>query len=136
MNSKVELKEDMHFIGTLDGFDIKLDADEQFGGKNKGSKPKGLVLTALAGCTAMDVVSILRKMKVELEKFSVEVVADLTNDHPSVFKSFLIKYYFKSKNITDENAKKSIELSLDKYCGVAAMLKKVGEIKYEMKIDK
>jgi putative redox protein len=136
MNSKVELKEGMHFIGTLDGFDIKLDADEQFGGKNKGSKPKGLVLTALAGCTAMDVASILRKMRVDLEKFSVEVTADLTDSHPSVFKSFLIKYYFKSKNITEENAKKSIELSLDKYCGVAAMLKKVGEIKYEMKIER
>ena len=66
MNSKVVLKDGMHFIGSLDGFDINLDADEQFGGKNKGSKPKGLVLTALAGCTAMDVISILHKMKVQV----------------------------------------------------------------------
>lgn len=134
MNSKVTLKEGMHFIGSLDEFDINLDADEQFGGKKKGSKPKGLVLTALAGCTAMDVISILRKMKVEFEDFYVEVDAGLTDGHPSVFKDFLVKYYFKGKGITHENAKRAIELSLENYCGVAAMLKKVGSIKYEIEI--
>lgn len=135
MNSKVVLKDGMHFIGNLDGFDINLDADEQFGGKNKGSKPKGLVLTALAGCTAMDVISILRKMKTEVIDFSVEVDAGLTDGHPSVFKEFLIKYYFKGKGITQENTKRAIELSLDNYCGVAAMLKKVGPVKYEIIIE-
>ena len=135
MNSKVVLKDGMHFIGSLDGFDINLDADEEFGGKNKGSKPKGLVLTALVGCTAMDVVSILRKMRLEIESFTVEVESDLTEGHPSVFKDFLIKYYIKGKGITQEKAKRAVELSLNNYCGVAAMLKNVGTINYEIIIE-
>ena len=63
MKSTVVLKDGMHFQGELEGFDIPIDADEQFGGRNLGPKPKGLVLTSLVGCTAMDVISILRKIK-------------------------------------------------------------------------
>ncbi len=69
MKSKVVLKDGMHFVGELDGFELPIDAEEAFGGQNKGPKPKGLILTSLIGCTAMDVVSILRKMKAELESF-------------------------------------------------------------------
>ena len=79
MKSKVVLKNGMHFVGELDGFEIPIDADEQFGGRNLGPKPKGLVLTSLIGCTAMDVISILRKIKAEPDEFGVEAedVADL-----------------------------------------------------------
>ncbi len=135
MKSKVTLKEEMHFIGELDGFDIPIDADEQFGGKNKGPKPKGLVLTALAGCTAMDVISVLRKMKAEPEDFSVEVEAELTDEHPTVFKNFLIKYYFKGEKLSEEKAKRAVDLSLENYCGVAAMLRKVGPVEYQIIIN-
>lgn len=135
MKSKVVLKEEMNFIGELDGFDIPIDADEEFGGKNKGPKPKGLILTALAGCTAMDVISVLRKMRAEPDDFSVEVEAELIDAHPKTFKSFLVKYYFKGGKVTEDRAKRAVELSLDNYCGVAAMLKKVGPIDYKIFIS-
>ncbi len=135
MKSKVELKEEMHFIGELENFKFGLDADEKFGGKNKGPKPKGLVLTALGGCTAMDVISILRKMKSEPEKFYVEVEADIADSQPEIFTKIIINYHFKGINLKQENLKKAIELSLDKYCAVAAMLKKTVNIEYKIIID-
>jgi putative redox protein len=136
MLSKVTLKQEMHFSGELDGHEIDLDADEEFGGMDKGPKPKGLILTALAGCTAMDVVSILRKKRIDLTYFSVEVEASLTETHPSIFKSFKIIYTFKGESVNQDVAKRAIDLSLDSYCGVALMVKKIGPIEYEIKIEK
>jgi putative redox protein len=135
MKSKVELKKGMHFMGTLDGFEVPVDADKSVGGEGRGPKPKGLVLTALAGCTAMDVISILRKMKIEPESFSVETEADLTDDHPKVFKAIRIVYRLKGKGIEREKVKKAVELSQEKYCGVSAMLKMAAPLEYEIVIE-
>ena len=135
MKSKAVLKDGMYFIGELDGFDIPVDADEKVGGRNLGPKPKGLVLTSLAGCTGMDVISILRKMKIEPESFSVEVEAGVTDEHPKVFDGVKIIYRLKGKNIPREKVKHAVELSQDKYCGVSAMLKKATTIDYEIVIE-
>lgn len=135
MESKVTLKEGMHFMGELDGFPIPIDADEQFGGTNKGPKPKGLVLTALVGCTAMDVISILRKMRAAPEELTVDAQTELTEEHPKVFKSVLITYHFKGGSVTEEKAQKAIKLSQDTYCGVSAMLKKAVPIDYKIVIE-
>jgi len=135
MKSKVELKNGMHFMGTLDGFDVPIDADKSVGGEGRGPKPKGLMLTALAGCTAMDVISILRKMRIEPESFSVETEADLTDDHPKVFKAIRIVYRLKGKGIERDKVKKAVELSQEKYCGVSAMLKMAAPIEYEIVIE-
>jgi len=135
MKSKVELKKGMHFIGMLDGYEVPIDADKSVGGEGKGPKPKGLMLTALAGCTAMDVISILRKMKIEPESFSVETEADLTDDHPKVFKAIRIVYRLRGKGIERSKVEKAVELSQDKYCGVSAMLKMAAPIEYEIVID-
>ena len=135
MKSKVELKKGMHFVGMLDGYEVPIDADKSVGGEGKGPKPKGLMLTALAGCTAMDVISILRKMKIEPESFSVETEADLTDDHPKVFKAIRIVYRLRGKGIERSKVEKAVELSQDKYCGVSAMLKMAAPIEYEIVID-
>ena len=135
MKSKVELKNGMHFIGVLDGYEVPIDADKSVGGEGKGPKPKGLMLTALAGCTAMDVISILRKMKIEPESFSVDTEADLTDDHPKVFKAIRIVYRLKGKGIERSKVEKAVELSQEKYCGVAAMLKMAAPIDYEIVIE-
>ncbi len=132
MKSSVTLKNGMHFIGELDGFDIPIDADEQFGGQNKGSKPKGLTLTALAGCTAMDVISILRKMRIEPEAFSVETEADVSDDHPKVFTRIHLIYRIKGKDIPRDKVEKAVTLSQDRYCGVSAMLQKAAPLEYEI----
>jgi putative redox protein len=135
MKSKVTLKDGMHFIGELDGFDVPVDADAKVGGQNLGPKPKGLMLTSLAGCTGMDVISILRKMKIEPESFSVETEAEVTDEHPKVFKTVKIIYRLKGKDIPREKVERAVELSQDKYCGVSAMLKLAVPIEYDIVIE-
>jgi len=128
MKSSVTLKEGMHFIGELDGFEVPIDADEDVGGKGKGMKPKGLCLTSLAGCTALDVISILRKMRAEPEEFSVETEAETADEHPKVFTKIVVTYRFKGGNIKRDKAERAVQLSEEKYCGVSAMLKKSAPI--------
>jgi putative redox protein len=135
MKSKVILQEGMSFTGELDGFSITIDADEKSGGSNKGPRPKGLTLTSLAGCTAMDVISILRKMKASPEEFSVEVDADVSDEHPKVFTHIMLTYRFKGGDVTHEKAEKAVHLSETKYCGVSAMLKQSVDIDYEIVIE-
>lgn len=135
MKSKVVLKDGMHFMGELGGFEIPIDAEEQFGGQNLGARPKGLMLTSLVGCTAMDVISILRKMRAEPEEFSVEAESELTDEHPKIFKKILVTYHFKGGGVTKEKAEKAVKLSQDQYCGVNAMLKKAVPVEYKIVIE-
>jgi putative redox protein len=135
MKSSVVLKDGMHFMGELQGFDVPIDAETSVGGKNRGPRPKGLLLTSLAGCTAMDVISILRKMRIEPASFSVETEADLTADHPKVFTAVRIVYRLRGKNIAREKVQKAVDLSLERYCGVFAMLSKAAPISQEIVIE-
>jgi putative redox protein len=135
MKSKVTLDEGMSFTAELDGFTSTIDADESVGGENKGPKPKGLSLTSLAGCTAMDVISILRKMHAEPEEFSVEAEAEVADDHPKVFTKIIITYYFKGGEITREKAEKAVSLSEERYCGVSAMLRQAAPIETNIVIE-
>jgi putative redox protein len=130
--TRVVWKDEMAFDGELKGTPIPLDAVPEFGGKNYGPTPKPLVLTALAGCTAMDVVSLMRKMKVPFTGFSVEVNGDLTDEHPKVYKAIRIAYRIAGTGLDAEKVEKAVNLSLDKYCGVAAMLKKTAEVSFEI----
>ena len=125
----------MHFMGELDGHEIPIDADEQFGGQDKGPKPKGLTLTSLAGCTAMDVISILRKMRVEPDDFSVEAEADVSDEHPKVFTQIKLTYRLRGKDLPREKVEKAVNLSQDRYCGVSAMLQKAAPVAYEIIIE-
>lgn len=134
MITSVTLKEGMFFNGNLNGFEIPIDADEAVGGQNRGPRPKGLMLTALAGCTAMDVISILRKMRHEPDAFSVEVDADLSEEHPRVYTEIRIVYRLKGK-LDREKVEKAVVLSQDRYCGVSAMLKEAAPIRYDIIIE-
>lgn len=135
MKSTVTLQDQMHFTGELDGFQVPLDAMEQFGGQGKGMRPKDLCLTSLAGCTAMDVVSILRKMQVEVEAFSVEAESELTEEHPKVFAWIKLTYHLKGRDIPYAKVEKAVKLSQDRYCGVSAMLMKTCSIEWEIVIE-
>lgn len=136
MKNEVSLKwkSDMAFEGIVNNHKITVDADESVGGHNSGPRPKPLMLLALAGCTAMDVVAILKKMKVDLEDFNVVVSAELTEEHPKVYKSMHIVYQFKGNDLDPEKLKKAIDLSQEKYCGVSAMYKNFANITFEMQI--
>lgn len=131
---KVSWLENMAFKAEINGHEIILDAAEQVGGENRGPRPKPLMLTALAGCTGMDVVSILKKMRVELDDFNVIVEGDLTEEHPKQFSKMHVIYEFKGKDLPLEKLKKAVSLSEERYCGVSALYKKVIEVTSEIKI--
>jgi putative redox protein len=131
---KVNWLENMAFEAEINGHKIILDAAEPVGGEDRGPRPKPLMLTALAGCTGMDVVSILKKMRVEVDDFSVSVEGDLTEEHPKQFSKMNVIYSFKGKDLPLEKLKKAVSLSEEKYCGVSALYKKVIEVTSEIKI--
>ncbi|WP_163325130.1 MULTISPECIES: OsmC family protein [Draconibacterium] len=131
---KVSWKDKMAFEAEVDGHKIMLDAAEAVGGENRGPRPKPLMLTALAGCTGMDVVSILKKMRVEVEDFNVTVEGDLTDEHPKQYYKMNVIYTFKGKDLPLEKLKKAVSLSEERYCGVSALYRKAIEITSEIKI--
>jgi len=122
----------MSFDAIVNGHVIPLDAEASVGGQDQGPRPKPLILVALAGCTGMDVVSILNKMRVELEDFKVDVSGELTDEHPKYFNKIHITYSFKGKDLPMDKLEKAINLSQERYCGVSAMLIKVAELTHEI----
>ncbi len=124
----------MAFEAEVDGHKIILDAEPEVGGENRGPRPKPFMLVALGGCTAMDVISILKKMRVEVEKFNVHVEGDLTEEHPKQFYKMHVVYEFTGKNLPLDKLQKAVELSEDRYCGVSALYKKVMELTSEIKV--
>jgi putative redox protein len=131
----VRWTEDMSFDAEVQGFNIKIDADPAVGGKNRGPKPKPFLLVAAGGCTGMDVVSILKKMRVEFDQFNVEVTGELTDEHPKYYHTIHMKYFFKGKDLPMEKLEKAVTLSQDKYCGVSAMLVKAATITHEIIVE-
>lgn len=103
---------------------ITMDDAATAGRDDTGFSPKALLLSGLAGCTGMDVVSILDKMKAPYESIRIEVEAEQTEDYPRVFKEILMIYFVKIPAEYEDKVKRAVDLSLEKYCGVAAMLRK------------
>ncbi|MGB9893524.1 MAG: OsmC family protein [Candidatus Saccharicenans sp.] len=131
----VDWLDGLAFEAQVSGHKIIMDAEARFGGKDRGPRPKPLMLVALAGCTGMDVISILQKMRVPVEKFRLVVEGDLTSEHPKQFYKMHIIYEFTGKNLPPDKLKQAIELSQGKYCGVSATYKKALELTWEMKIN-
>jgi len=130
----VTFNEDMSFEVGIDNHKFMIDAGPEVGGKNRGPKPKPLTLAALGGCSAMDVVSILKKMRVETDYFNVAVSAEMTDEHPKYYNKIHITYEFRGNDLPMEKLEKAINLSLERYCGVTAMLNKAAEITHEIVI--
>lgn len=126
--------EGMSFEAEVDGFKVAIDADPQFGGKNKGPKPKPLMMVALAGCTGMDIVSLLNKMRVNFESLNIKIEGDLTEDHPKHFAKMKVIYELKGENIDIKKVQKAVDLSKEKYCGVSYSYKGVMDLEYEIRI--
>jgi len=123
MKATVRWKENMIFVGMPDsGFPVQLDSDSYFGGTNSGVRPMEMIALGLAGCTAMDVLSILQKKRQKIKSFEVKVDAPRSADHPKVFTSAVISYIITGNNIDEKGVLRSIELSFTKYCPVQKML--------------
>lgn len=126
--------ENMAFEAEVNGHKIMLDASDAVGGENRGPRPKPLMMVALAGCTGMDVISILKKMRVEVEAFNVVVEGDLTEEHPKQFSQMRVVYEFKGKELPMDKLEKAVSLSEERYCGVSAMYKKAMGISTQIRI--
>ncbi len=127
--------EEMAFDVEVDGHHFVIDAEEKFGGRDRGPRPKDLVLSALVGCTGMDVIAILNKMRVKVDSFSVTAKAKLRDEHPKVFTDIHIIYKFTGENLPMEKLEKAVNLSQDRYCGVSAMLREVANLTHEIVVE-
>ena len=132
MQVTLDYKGKMKMVATNDrGHDLEMDTYEQSGGDDSAQTPKEAVLSGLAGCTAMDIVGILRKMRIDVDSMRIEVEADQTDEHPKVFKNIKMKYIF-SKGADPEKVERAVKLSQEQYCGVSAMIKKSADLTYEI----
>jgi putative redox protein len=123
MNAEVIWQGGLTFMGTGDtGFQIPLGADPAVGGDDDGFRPMELMALSLAGCTAMDVISILRKKRQDVTAFEVKVVADRAGEHPKVFTGATIRYEVTGHGVQESAVRRSIELSAESYCPAQAML--------------
>jgi len=127
--------EDLAFEGEVNGHKIVLDAEERVGGKDRGPRPKPLMLTSLLGCTGMDVISILKKMRVDVKDFKVHADAELTEEHPKHYKKIHLIYEFTGKDLPMDKLEKAVNLSQDRYCGVSYIYKQVIDLTYEIKVN-
>ena len=126
---------DLAFEADVDGHKVYMDTAQEHGGKNTGPRPKLLMMVALAGCTGMDVAAILKKMREEVEEFTVEVEGDVTEEHPKKFEGMKLIYRLKGKGINRKNVEKAVHLSTTRYCGISANYEEAFPITHEIIIE-
>jgi len=111
---------------------IMMDASKDFGGTNAGAAPKAMMLSSLAGCSGLDIISVLNKMKVKIDDFKMELKGELTNEHPKYYHTVTVDYHFYGDNLPVGKIQKAVDLSIEKYCGVMAMFRKFANINTEI----
>jgi putative redox protein len=126
---KTTWKGKMQFESTNEGGNLNIDANEEVGGEGKGYRPKSLMLTALAGCSGLDIVSLLKKMRAEVKDFNIDVEGELTEEHPKYYHKVKMTFKFYGKDFKKDKIEKAVKLSEERYCGVMAMFKKFAEVK-------
>ena len=131
---RTEWKGNMAFESDVNGHKVRMDAGIDGGGQDSGSSPKKLQLVALSGCTGMDVVSILKKMRVDIEKYSIEVQGDVADEHPKYYTKMHVIYEFTGKNLPPDKLEKAVRMSEETYCGVEALYRKAIEVTSEIRV--
>jgi len=124
----------MSFEANINGYKVYIDSDPEFGGKGRGPQPKPLMMLALAGCTGMDVISLMNKMRVEYDSLNVVVEGDLTEEHPKHFTKMKVIYEIRGSNVDLKKIEKIVNMSKEKYCGVSYSYIKAMELEYEIKL--
>ncbi len=122
-------KNGMAFNAKIDEYNVPIDTTEEFT-QHLGPSPKKLMLASLAGCTGIDVVSILNKMKVEFSDFTIDINAELTDEHPKIYDKVEIIYRIKVKSDDQAKMERAVQLSKEKYCGVSAMFSAFAEVSF------
>ena len=135
-SSRVVWRDDLIFTGySNNGHSIPLDAARAAGGHDAGVSPMELMLTALGGCTGMDVISILRKKQQDVTGFEVQVEGVRADEHPRVYTEIWVKFVVTGRAVEAKAVERAIELSRDKYCGAAATLRHTAQIHYDYEIQ-
>ncbi|UII81715.1 OsmC family protein [Flagellimonas sp. CMM7] len=110
------------------GLNLKIDAGPEDGGKGEGLRPKALMLSSVAGCSGLDVASLIKKMKLEVDDFQIDTIANLTDEHPKYYDTVAIEYHFHGSNLNEAKLQKAVDLSVEKYCGVMEMFRRFAEL--------
>ncbi|WP_343329001.1 OsmC family protein [Polaribacter staleyi] len=118
------------------GLNLTMDAGEESGGEGKGYRPKALMLASLAGCSGLDVISLLKKMHAEVADFKIDITAELTEEHPKFYKKVKVDYHFSDTELQPKKIQKAVNLSVTKYCGVMEMFRQFAEVDIEIHLHK
>ena len=110
------------------GETILINAGQENGGEGSGLRPKAMMLSALAGCSGLDVASLIEKMKLEVNDFKIETTASLTEEHPKVYDKVTVEYHFYGPNLEQAKLQRAVDLSIEKYCGVMEMFRQFAAI--------
>lgn len=127
-------KGNMAFEAQIEGFKLMMDAVPASGGEHLGPTPKPLLMASLGGCTGMDVISLVRKMRQEVESLEIFLTGSITEEHPMHYEAIHLIYEFTGKELDAEKLQKAVDLSQEKYCGVADTLKRAVKVTYEIRI--
>ncbi|MDR2222458.1 MAG: OsmC family protein [Flavobacteriaceae bacterium] len=121
--------ENMQFESTNpSGETMRIDAGVENGGDNKGFRPKALMLSALAGCSGLDIAHLIKKMRLDVVDFKIETEGLLTDTDPALYHTVIVEYHFYGPNLDEAKLKKAVDLSVEKYCGVMAMFEKFAKV--------
>ncbi|MEN8858616.1 MAG: OsmC family protein [Flavobacteriaceae bacterium] len=110
------------------GHKVLIDTSPEHGGENKGLGPKALMLSSLAGCSGLDVVSLLKKMRAEIDDFKMIVHGELTEEHPKYYHKVAVEYHFYGSDLQEDKINKAVKLSIDQYCGVMEMFRQFAKV--------
>jgi putative redox protein len=135
MTAAAHLRDGMRFLGEAgSGQTLAMDVSVEAGGSDAGFRPMELLLVGLAGCTAMDVISILRKKREDVTAYEVRVTGERADEHPRVFTSIAVTHIITGRHVRPESVARAVELSDTKYCGAGAMLSKTARITHTVEI--
>ena len=135
MSVRAMWQEGMCFdVETGSGHHLLLDAAEHNGGQDKGPRPMEMLLVALATCSGMDILAILRKKRQDITAYEVRVLGERTEDHPKIFVEIAVEHIFTGHAIRPEAVQRAIELTEERYCGASAMLGKTAKLTHTFRV--
>ncbi len=114
------------------GKTLRIDASPEDGGEGDGLRPKALMLSSLAGCSGLDVVSLIPKMKLEVRDFRMDIAAELSQEHPKTYISVRLEYHFYGPSLDHKKLERAVQLSVEKYCGVIEMFRSFAAVDHEV----
>ncbi len=137
MNVVVKWVDNMMMVGeSASGHAVVMDGPEQVGGKNLGIRPMEMLLLGMGGCTTIDVLSMLKKMREDVRNCRAEISAERADDHPKVFTKIHIHFVVKGNNLDEKKVDKAVGLSAEKYCSASIMLGKTATVTHDFEIYK